>query len=173
MNTTIFNFFFSLSTNPFIAGSALFVSNILIYILVILAIIISFFIRRDIFDVILLLSAGASSWIASYVIKNITHISRPFVELNLTPLFMESGFSFPSSHVTAISAISVIIWSIDYRLGIVFFIFTIMVAVSRMVIGVHYPVDVIGGLILGVLIGLSVLWFYNATHQFAFLRKYI
>lgn len=173
MNISLFNFFFSLSTNPIIAWSALFVSNFLIYLLALFVIILSFIVRRDIFNVLLILGTGASAWIASYIIKNISMIPRPFVALNLKPLFMESGFSFPSSHVTVISAIAVIAWSIDYRLGITFFIFTILVALSRMIIGVHYPIDVIGGICLGVLIGLSALWFYKTTGQFAFLRKYI
>lgn len=173
MNTIIFNFFFSLSTNSIIAWSALFVSNILIYVLVLLVIIISYIVRKDILNIFLILGTGAFAWVASYIIKTLSMIPRPFVALNLTPLFMESGFSFPSAHVTVISAISVIAWNIDYRLGITFFAFTILVALSRMIIGVHYPIDVIGGICLGILIGLSALWFYNATSQFAFLRKYI
>lgn len=173
MNTTLFNFFFSLSTNPTIAWSALFVSNILIYVLVLLVVIISFVVRRDILNIFLILGTGAFAWVASYIIKILSMIPRPFDTLHLTPLFMESGFSFPSSHVTVISAIAVIAWNIDYRLGITFFVFTILVAVSRMIIGVHYPIDVIGGICLGIIIGLSALWFYNTTSQFAFLRKYI
>lgn len=173
MNTIIFNFFFSLSSIPLIAWFALFISNIFIYVLAIFAIIIAYVIKRDILYPFLILGAGASAWIFSYIVKHITMINRPFVELGLTPLFMETGFSFPSSHVAVISSISVIMWSIDYRLGVLFFIFTIFVAISRMVIGVHYPVDVIFGLIFGILIGLFVIWFFNITGQFAFLRKYI
>ena len=173
MNIILFNFFFSLSTIPMIAWLALFISNIFIYLLAISAIVISFFIKRDIFYPILILGSGASAWVVSYFLKMITMIPRPFVFLNLTPLFFESGFSFPSSHVTVISAISTIVWSIDHRLGVVFFVFTILIAISRMIIGVHYPMDVIGGLFFGILIGLSAIWFYNILNQFAFLRKYI
>lgn len=157
MNTSLFNFFFSLSTNPTIAWSALFISNILIYVLVIFTIIISYLVRRDIFNIVLMLGVSVFAFLSSYLIKIISKIPRPFIELKLTPLFMESGFSFPSSHVTVISAISVIAWNIDYRLGIIFFAFTLLVAISRMIIGVHYPIDVLGGLIIGVGIGLFCL----------------
>jgi|GEM_PF-2656479 len=173
MNISLFNFFFSLSANPFIANWALLVSNIFIYSFAIFAIIIVYIIKRDIFYPLIVFGSGAIAWVSAYIIKNITMISRPFVALGLNPLFFESGFSLPSGHVTVISAISTIMWSVDYRLGIVFFIFTIFVAISRMIIGVHYPIDVICGLILGVLIGLFILWFYKATLGFAFLRKYI
>ena len=173
MNISLFNFFFSLSSYPVISGLALFISNIFMYVVMFSAIAITFFVKRDNVYSLLLVGTGAFAWVVSYVIKNVTKIPRPFVALHLTPLFMETGFSFPSSHVTVISALSVIMWNIDHRLGIVFFIFTILVALSRMIIGVHYPVDVIAGLIIGVIIGLSILWFYNITSQFAFLRKYI
>lgn len=173
MNITIFNFFFSLSTNPIIANVALLVSNVFIYIFFIFAIIFSYMVKRDIFYPVIILGSGVASWVFAYIIKNITMVSRPFITLGINPLFLESGFSFPSSHVTIVSAISTIMWSIDYRLGIISFIFTIAVAISRMIIGVHYPIDVICGLILGVLVGLFLLWFYKATSGFAFLRKYI
>jgi len=91
----------------------------------------------------------------------------------IVPLVLESGYSFPSSHVTVISALSVVIWKINHKLGYLFFIFTILVMFSRIIIGVHYPVDVVGGLIFGVLTGIFILWFYKVTKRFAFLRKYL
>jgi len=100
-------------------------------------------------------------------------VPRPFVTLNLVPLFMETGFSFPSSHVTLISTLTVLVWKMNRKLGIIFLIFTILTAFSRMIIGVHYPIDVLAGACFGVLIGLGILWFYNKTNQFAFLKKYI
>ena len=173
MNTTIFNFFFSFSTNPFIAWSALFISNVLIYVFILVAILIPIIKNRDYIYGAVNLCGAAGSWIVAYILKHIFTIPRPFVTLHLVPLFMETGFSFPSSHVTVISAIATIVWSIDHKLGIAFFIFTVLVALSRMIIGVHYPIDVIAGFVLGILIGLFSIWFYNVTGQFAFLRKYI
>jgi len=172
MNISLFNFFFSLSTNHVVAWSSLFVSNILTYILIILAIIIPILIRRDYIYSILVFCSGAGAWIIAYFIKNIFLIPRPFVTLHLVPLFTETGFSFPSSHVTVMATLSVVIWNINRKLGVVFFVSTILVAFSRIIIGVHYPLDVLAGICFGVLIGLCVLWFYRKTHQLAFLRKY-
>jgi len=173
MNILIFNFFFSLSLIPSIAVSALFVSNILIYILIVSAIILPILIRKDFIYSMLVLGTGAGAWVVSYIIKHIVMETRPFVTLHIVPLFMETGFSFPSSHVTVISAITVLIWNINRKLGILFLIFTIFTAFSRMIIGVHYPIDVLGGACFGVVIGLCIIWLNNVTKQFAFLRKYI
>ena len=173
MNTTIFNFFFSFSHNLFIADLSLLVSYVFIYIFIVLAIIIPVLIRRDfIYSVLTFLTAGFT-WVAVYVIKHIFTIPRPFITLDLTPLFLETGFSFPSSHVAVISALTVLVWKVNRKLGIIFAVFSVLVAISRMIIGVHYPLDVFAGGCLGVLIGLGIIWFYKKAHQFAFLRKYI
>ena len=173
MNIALFNFFFSLSTNPLIADLSLFISNVFIYILIVLAILIPIFIRRDFIYSILVFCTGAGAWVMVYIIKNIFMIPRPFVTLHIIPLFMETGFSFPSSHVTVISALTVLIWNINRKLGIVFLISTILIGISRMIIGVHYPIDVVAGIFLGVIIGLCIIWLNKITKQFAFLRKYI
>jgi len=173
MNTTIFNFFFSFSTNPFIAWSALFISNVLIYVFILVAILIPIIKNRDYIYGAVNLCGAAGSWIVAYILKHIFTIPRPFVTLHLVPLFMETGFSFPSSHVTLISTLTVLIWKVNRKLGIVFLVFTILTAFSRMVIGVHYPIDVLSGACFGVLIGLGIIWFYKKTNQFAFLKKYI
>lgn len=171
MNTIIFNYFFSLSSNPIIAWASLFVSNILIYVFIVAAILIPIIIHRDYIYSILTFGAAASSWIAVYILKNIFMIPRPFVTLHLTPLFFESGFSFPSSHVTLISVLTVLVWNVNRKLGIVFLMFAILIGFSRMIIGVHYPLDVIVAAGFGMLIGLGILWFYKISNKFAFLSK--
>jgi undecaprenyl-diphosphatase len=173
MNVTIFNFFFSFSSNIFIADFSMFLSYTMIYFLIIFAILAPIFIRRDFIYSFLNFVGVDSTWVAVYIVKNIFLIPRPFVTLNLTPLFLETGFSFPSSHVAVMAVLTVLIWKLNRKLGIVFLIFTILMGISRMVIGVHYPFDVILGGCLGMLIGLGIIWFYKKTHQFAFLRKYI
>lgn len=173
MNTTIFNFFFSLSSNNFIADFSMFLSYTMIYFLIIFAILIPIFIRRDYFYSFLTFITIASTWVSVYIIKYIFMVERPFVSLGLTPLFLETGFSFPSSHTAIMAVLTVVIWKLNRKLGIVFSIFTILIGISRIVIGVHYPLDVVAGACFGALLGLAILWFYNKTKQFAFLRKYI
>jgi undecaprenyl-diphosphatase len=173
MNISIFNFFFSLSSNIAIANFSLFLSYTLIYFLIIFAILLPFFINKNYIYSILTFFTVVFAWICGDIIKYIFMIKRPFMELGITPLFLENGFSFPSSHVTVMAALSIIIWNFNRKLGIVFLIFTILIGLSRMVIGVHYPMDVVAGGFIGSLLGLSILWFYRKTNQFAFLKKYI
>jgi len=71
MNILIFNFFFSLSTDPVIAGLSLFISNVLIYFFIIIAILIPIFVNRNFIYSIITFGTGAFSWIIVYIIKNI------------------------------------------------------------------------------------------------------
>ena len=171
MNNILFKFFFSWSSFPAIAWSSLFVSNFLIYLFIIIALAFPLIKHRDFFYSILVGGTGFMAFIVSYIIKNIFMVPRPFITDHIIPLVVESGYSFPSSHVTVISALSVVIWKINHKLGYLFFVFTIFVAFSRMIIGVHYPIDVIAGMFFGIIIGLLALWFYKITKQFAFLKK--
>lgn len=70
-----------------------------------------------------------------------------------------SGFSFPSTHaVTTMCFYGIIVYLIlhfvknefwRYFLAIFFGIFIFLVALSRLWIGVHFPIDVVAGLFLG------------------------
>lgn len=170
MNNLIFLFFFSLTSYPFIAWLSVVISNILIYNFLMISIIYPIVSRRYYIYSLLVATTGAIAWVLSYVIKYIFVIPRPFIINNITPLVLESGFSFPSSHVMVISALTILIWNINHKIGYVFIVFTILTAFSRMIIGVHYPVDVLGGMFFGALVGFLALWIFKKTKQFDFLR---
>lgn len=154
MNLSIFNFLFSFSANHTIAVLSLFVSNVLIYILLLIIVVFVFIkIRPLLLNLFVLGGAGIGAYIVSKIIKEILKIPRPFVDLNITPLFYESGYSLPSSHATLFAALTVVALSLNRKLGIFFIFCTFAIGISRSIIGVHYPSDVVFGFIIGALIG--------------------
>jgi membrane-associated phospholipid phosphatase len=57
--------------------------------------------------------------------------------------------SFPSGHSTTAMATAVVIGLLMPRFFKVFFIIALMTGVSRVVVGDHYPTDVLAGLVIG------------------------
>jgi membrane-associated phospholipid phosphatase len=102
----------------------------------------------------LLFGSAASAWVLDAFLKLIFQVPRPFQALSITPLFREPGFSFPSEHAAVYSAIAVAMFAIDRRAGWIFSVLAVLVGLSRMVVGVHYPFDVLVGFALGAAAGL-------------------
>lgn len=68
-----------------------------------------------------------------------------------------SHYSFPSGHATTMGAVAVFAAFAPGILTIPIIVATAAVAVSRVIIGVHFPSDVVGGALIGVGIGYLIL----------------
>ena len=65
--------------------------------------------------------------------------------------------SFPSGHTGASFASSVAIYrQIPKKFAVFFIVLASLIALSRLYVGIHYPTDVLGGLVTGIGIGLFV-----------------
>ena len=58
--------------------------------------------------------------------------------------------SFPSDHATAAFAIAMAIWLRNRRAGWLAFAMAGLLAISRVVVGTHYPTDVLAGAVIGI-----------------------
>lgn len=91
--------------------------------------------------------------------------ARPFVALPDTQLLIPMDHlydSFPSGHAALSFALAYIVFKHDRDWGIAFFILAAVVAVSRVFVGVHFPVDVLFGAVVGILAGWIVQRFEKA-----------
>lgn len=95
-----------------------------------------------------------STWIVVKTIKVIVALPRPFEVLEsisvLAPI--KGGTSFPSGHSGLTMALATAVYFYYPRLGKLLFAFACIVALSRIFVGVHYPLDVVVGLMLGYLV---------------------
>lgn len=84
----------------------------------------------------------------------------------------ESGFSFPSGHVTAAAAgiTAFFIFSKNKRISWLSYLYVVFTALSRIYLMAHYPSDVLAALLIGIF---SAFIAFGITHLiFALLERY-
>lgn len=100
----------------------------------------------------LVLTALLSRGLLTELIRLAWPRPRPSAALGFEPLLMPStGASFPSGHAAFFFALAAAIFFFDRRWGWWFLGFSAVNAVARVVVGVHWPSDVLIGALLGVL----------------------
>ena len=106
--------------------------------------------------------------VAVYLLKNIVAEPRPFIVLpNVIQLISESeAYGFPSGHAASSFAVMTMIGlkyrlhfkGKTYRLLYPLLAFASLIAFSRVYVGVHYPLDVVFGAVVGIVSTLLVIY---------------
>ena len=113
-----------------------------------------------------LINVGLTDQISSSVFKPFFHRLRPCNDpalLGITRLLLEQcagGFSFTSSHAAnhfGLAMFIFITWGItQQRYTKFFFVWAGIIAFAQIYVGVHYPLDIIGGAIIGLVSGFTM-----------------
>lgn len=164
MNNQIFYFFYNLShKSDFLDKIFIFFADTLPYIFVLFTIIFLFY-HHEIFsaekpfsafiqkwkEICLVFFSGIMAWVLAYILKILIHTPRPFDILpNVNSLFPETGYAFPSGHATFFMALAFAIFFYHKKVGYVFIFLALLIGIARIVSGVHFPIDILGGFILG------------------------
>ena len=107
--------------------------------------------------------------ITNVTLKNLVARTRPYEVVEGLVLLIEKqrDYSFPSGHTCASFAAAGVYWRmLPKKFGIPLVILAAMIAFSRLYVGVHYPTDVLAGL----LIGLFAAW--AARHMQKYVRSH-
>jgi undecaprenyl-diphosphatase len=123
--------------------------------------------------------------------------TRPLYNQNLKLLFpigitpgpLSQWNSFPSDHACIYFALATVVYLSNRRLGLFAYLCALITSSTRIYLGIHYPSDVLGGAILGILVvvlGQKIPWprsFYRVLdweesspptfYAFAFLASYL
>ncbi len=113
------------------------------------------------------LVASLVAWTITGVIKSIFPTLRPFQISDLIPLTLTipGDGAFPSGHTALAFALSVTILRHNKRIGILYLIMAGLVGIARILAHVHYPIDIIGGALIGSIVSELI----NKKHLFKFL----
>jgi len=110
---------------------------------------------------------GATSVILSRLIiteaiRWIWHRPRPFVDQQVNQLIEHSASgSFPSGHIAFLFALSAAIYFFNKKIGWLFFGLSFLIGLSRIFVGIHYPLDILGGIVVGILSAVLLKNFIN------------
>lgn len=157
MNDSIFYFFYNLAhQSVFFDKLVVFFAMYFIYIVIILALFFLFF-RKKWEELILLCVSGSLAWILAKILKILIHTTRPFdVFSQVQSLFVETGYAFPSGHTMVASTIAFALFFVNKKVGYVFILFALLIGLARIISGVHFPIDILGGFVFGALIAILV-----------------
>lgn len=91
-------------------------------------------------------------FVGNIVLKPLAGRIRPYDVNTLIVLLIEAptDYSFPSGHTFASFACACTLLLEDKRLGIPALVLAVLIAFSRMYLYVHYPTDVLAGVVLGI-----------------------
>ena len=111
--------------------------------------------------------------VCNITIKPLVARIRPYDVKGIAPYLAEiqKDFSFPSGHTTASFEGATVIACRHRKWGIPACILAALIAFSRMYLYVHYPTDILVGLILGVAFGLLGVYIVNKIDAYIKKRK--
>ena len=108
-----------------------------------------------------LLSLGIGALITNVTLKPLVARTRPYevVEGLVRLIEKQSDRSFPSGHTCSSFAAAFVYYRyMPKKYGVPLVVLAAMVAFSRLYLGVHYPTDIIGGVIAGGIACFAACW---------------
>ena len=131
-----------------------------------------------------LLAVGLADFVASGFLKPLVQRIRPCFALDHVRLLISQpqSYSFASSHAANSAVVATITWIFFHRgvlveklfTGIMIF-YALAISFSRVYVGVHYPGDVLAGMVIGICSALFVYllfsWLFKNILQPRLMRK--
>ncbi len=161
MNQQLFNYVHNFAgKNPIFDGIGIFLATYLFYFLLLGFFLLVFFQDSSRRRWYVFCEGALTALLARGLITEAFHYfyhhPRPFDFYGFAPLVPESGWSFPSGHVTFLIALAMVIWFANKKWGVLYFLLTIVAGLARIYVGVHWPFDMAAGIVIGIVSGLIV-----------------
>ena len=175
LDTSILLYIQDFIRTPFLTAIMVFFSKIgnlgLVWIITGLILLIPSKTRRGGFD---LLACLLFAYIVNDLfIKELVARIRPYDAINNLSILVapESSYSFPSGHTNTSFASAFVLTRSYGKKGAWAYIPAVLIAVSRCYVGVHYPSDVLAGMVVGTLVSFAVYWLLHKYVKTDFIKK--
>ena len=98
----------------------------------------------------------ATAFVVVSILRKLIDSPRPYTKYDITPLINKDkiGESFPSRHTLSAFLITMTGFYVYFPVGIMLTVMSLIIAITRVVSGVHFTKDVIAGAVIGILSGI-------------------
>lgn len=109
-------------------------------------------------EMVLITVSVVVAWAVASILKELVGGLRPYEFYEtLKPLFIYGGGdSFPSGHATVFSSLALMITMLHRKAGMIFVVCAIAISLGRVISGIHYPIDILAGWIIGGVVSYTV-----------------
>ncbi len=147
--------------SPALDGVMAFVSGLVTYgaMWFVLAFILTCHPKHRAMGIAIIVAVAISMIVVDLLVKPAVCRIRPYDFAGVEPLVDRvSSYSFPSGHTAYSFAASTAIFMYNRKWGIPAFAFSALVGISRMYLYMHWPTDVLGGIVFGAVCGIVAVW---------------
>lgn len=129
-----------------------------------------FFKKTRVCGVVMILSMGVSLLAGEFLLKNLFGRVRPCnINIDIEMLVARpKSFSFPSGHTSSSFAAATTVFLCNKKCGVLTLILAALIGFSRLYNYVHFPTDVLCGMLFGILISLLC---YHIVKRYKFDNK--
>jgi len=101
-------------------------------------------------------SLGLATWLVT-IVDDYIFRPRPFDEIAVTALlYQPTDSSLPSNSAAILFGLAFAVWLGNRKAGNVFLIIATVHSVSRVIAGMHYPLDIVAGALIGFIMAVAV-----------------
>ena len=170
LNISIFQFIYGLSHRNFLLDTlGIFCAEYVPYLLVLIFLVMVFYEEGRRRKLYLFCEAALAILVSRGLLTNIIRFfyyhPRPFETFGFVPLIAESGASFPSGHAAWFFALAMIVFFHHRKWGAWFFFWAIVMGIARIYVGVHWPLDIVGGAVVGICSALFIRWILRDSRE--------
>lgn len=138
-----------------------------------LAVVLLFFKKYRRYGIALSIGLVLCLLIGNLGLKPMVARPRPYEVYPQVELLVEklSDFSFPSGHTYSAFLGATILFYMNRKIGYAAFVFAVLTAFSRLYLFMHYPTDVLAGIVMGVAIGVFSMFLVKTFEKRVQLKK--
>lgn len=111
--------------------------------------------RHHVRHIVIIGGSAILAWVVTFILKDI--IAHPRPDLTKALFIPNDIYSFPSGHATFMFGLAFAMYSFDKHAGKILFLLALITGVARVLAGVHFWYDIVGGFFVGAIVSYIIL----------------